>query len=227
MTTRTHRKIVTTKRFLAVVTSHATKSASRGVMIEGDGRSYFSALARTNLMAIKTFRPVVIVVTEPSSKSDSARRRPHERLRPVANSTRRNIAPVRLRLRRVAAKTCVVRTEPGRNRESHTTIERPVTTTAPGIRMQRMIEPAAETSQRRKCLYCLTICMADRANRTRATGKQRLMTTNTRCVFIFSGQRWLRGIGLTPVTQQARQPRVIRIVVVELRVVFAASLRED
>jgi hypothetical protein len=55
VTTRTHRKIVTTKRSLAVVTSHATKSASWGVMIEWDGRGYLSALAGTNLMAIKTF----------------------------------------------------------------------------------------------------------------------------------------------------------------------------
>ena len=145
----------------------------------------------------------------------------------MANTTRRNIATIRFRLRRVAAKTGVMRTDPGRNRESHTTIERSVTTTAPGIRMQRMIEPAAKTSQRRKRLHCLSIRVTDRANRTRATGKQRLMTTNTRCVFIFSGQRWLRGISLPPVTQQAGQPRVIRIVVLELRVVFAASLRED
>jgi hypothetical protein len=39
-------------------------------------------------------------------------------------------------------------------------------------------------------------------------------------MFVFSGQRWLRSIAFPPVTQQARQPRVIRIVVLELRVVF-------
>ena len=45
------------------------------------------------------------------------------------------------------------------------------------------------------------------------------MTTDTRRVLIFSRQGWLRSIVFATVTQQARQPRMIRIVMKKLRVV--------
>ena len=120
----------------------------------------------------------------------------------------------------MTAKTVLVRVDSTRNRERNTAISRAMTTVTSGARMLRMIELPIETSQGRKRLHraSLSVCMTDRANRTTtATRKLRLMTTDTRRVLIFSGQRRLHRIVFASMTQQTRQSRVIRIVVLKLR----------
>jgi hypothetical protein len=138
----------------------------------------------------------------------------------MTNSTGGDIAAVCFCLRLMTTETRVVRIHSARNRQRDTAPGRSMTTTAlgPGIDVQRMIESAAEASQRRKRFhrFCLSICMADRANGTGVVGKQRRMTTDTRRMLIFTRQRRLRGIVFPPVAQQAWESRMTRIVVLKL-----------
>jgi len=92
--------------------------------------------------------------------------------------------------------------------------------------MFRMIEPDVETAQRWKRFHLptLRIRMADRTDLTSGISKLLLMTTSARCMRIFPGQRGSRWVVAAAVTKQTRQPRVIRIVVFELRVI---RLRKD
>jgi len=90
----------------------------------------------------------------------------------------------------MTAKTVFVRTHSGGDRERNPTISRTMTTVTPRATMLRMIELAIKTAQRRERLHrpSLRVCMTDRANwTTTATRKQRLMTTDTRRVLIFTG----------------------------------------
>ena len=88
----------------------------------------------------------------------------------------------------MTAETVFVRVDSAGNRERNTTINRTMTTVTPDAAMLCMIEPGTEAAQRRERFHRagLRVCMTDRANWTTATRKQRLMTTNTRRVLIFS-----------------------------------------
>ena len=118
----------------------------------------------------------------------------------------------------MTAKTVFVRIHSAGNRERNPTINRTMTIVTPHAAMFCMIELAIEPLQRREGFHraSLRVCMTDRADWTTATRKQRLMTTDTRRVFIFSGQGRLYGIVFTPVTQQTRQSRMVWIVVLKL-----------
>jgi len=89
----------------------------------------------------------------------------------------------------MTAKTVFVRIHSGGNRERNASISRTMTTVTARATMLRVIELPIKASQRRKRLHraTLRVCMTDRANwTTAATRKQRLMTTDTRRVLIFS-----------------------------------------
>ena len=89
----------------------------------------------------------------------------------------------------MTTKTVFVRTHSAGDRERNTPISRAMTTVTSGATMLCVIELAIETSQRRKRFQrsSLSVCMTDRANWTTAGRKERLMTTDTRRVLIFSG----------------------------------------
>ena len=89
----------------------------------------------------------------------------------------------------MTAETVFVRVDSAGNRERNTTINRTMTTVTPDAAMLCMIEPGTEAAQRRERFHRagLRVCMTDRTDWTTAARKQRLMTTDTRRVFIFSG----------------------------------------
>ena len=88
-------------------------------------------------------------------------------------------------------------------------------------RVFRMIEARVETLQRRKRfdLSALHVRVTDRADRTRRVCELLLVTTGAGRMCSFAGQRGLRRVVLTPVAKQTGKPRVLAIVVFELRVV--------
>ena len=118
----------------------------------------------------------------------------------------------------MTAKTVSMRTDSPRDRERNPSIGGTMTTVTSRATMLCVIEFTIETSQRRERFHRsrLGVRMTDRANRTTATRKLRLMTTDTRRVLIFSGQGRLYGIVFAPVTQQTRQSRMVWIVVLKL-----------
>ena len=89
----------------------------------------------------------------------------------------------------MTAETVLVRIHSAGDCERNPTINRTMTTVTPDAAMLCVIELAIETLQRRERFHRagLRVCMTDRTDWTTATRKQRLMTTDTRCVLIFSG----------------------------------------
>lgn len=84
----------------------------------------------------------------------------------MTNTARRNVAAVDLCLRLVTRKARVVGVNSSRNRQRDAAIQRPMATATLRSWVQRVIEPAAEASQRRKRLYSFQIVgMTDRADR--------------------------------------------------------------
>ena len=87
-------------------------------------------------------------------------------------------------------------------------------------RVFRVIESDVETLQRRKRFHlsALRVCMTDRAHPTRRICELLRVTTRARRMRSFARQRRLRGVVFTTVTKQTGKPRVVLIVVFELRV---------
>src|SRR5215208_1349280 len=85
----------------------------------------------------------------------------------------------------------------------------------------RMIEPDVKTSQRRKGfdLSALRVCMTDSANLTCWICELLRMTARARRVCCFAGQGRLRGVVFPSMAEQTRKPRMIAIIVFELRVI--------
>ena len=204
MTARTRRKIVTSKRLLPVVTTAATKTTSRSMMVERNRRThiFFTRNDAVTITTLHRCRAAMQRVTKPSSKSDRVLRSSYERPELVTHSTGCNVAAVCFRLRRMTAKTGVVSTRTRRDRKRNTATSRTMTTTATDSRVLRVIERDAKTAQGWKRLHCsrLNICMTDRADRTGATRELTLMTTRARRVLVLSRQSRLRGVRFAPVT---------------------------
>ena len=118
----------------------------------------------------------------------------------------------------MTTKTVFVRVDSAGDRERNATISRTMTTVTPDAAMLCMVELVSEAAQRRERFHraSLRVCMTDCTDWTTAIRKQRLMTTDTRRVLIFSGQGWLYRIVFAPVTQQTRQSRMVWIFVLKL-----------
>ena len=152
-------KVVTAKRAFPVVTSHTTLTTPCRVMIQ--------RLRRCDLSPLRLTRPDVVTFVACNlsvlrvTKTDAKRRHHHWRARIAAElmtrSARRNIAPARLRTRRVTTKTCGMRIEISRYRHRHAAARGPMTccaTYTSHIHVPRMIEFHSETHQpRRKRLH--------------------------------------------------------------------------
>ena len=144
----------------------------------------------------------------------------------MTRGARRNVAAIRFSVRRVTAKARRVRVQSRRNRQRDATTAASMTRRTFGTCMFRMIEPDVETAQRweRFHLPALRVRMADRTDLTSGISKLLLVTTGAGCMRILARQRRSRRVVRAAVTKQTRQPRMIRIVVFELRVV---CLRKD
>ena len=132
----------------------------------------------------------------------------------------------------MTTKTVCVRIEPRRDRECDSTTHWPVTTRttqSSQILVPRVIETHSETRKPRKRFYRprLHVCVADGANRVSGICKLLRMTSCTRCVVRSSRHRWTRCIRLASMAQETRQSRVIRIVMLEFRIIYVRPLRKN
>ena len=112
---------------------------------------------------------IVTCMTEPNPIRTRLLRRANQLSRLMTGAARRDVSPIRLRARRVTAKTRDMRIHSRRNREPNTTTIPPVTRGASRTTMLRVIEPCVETAQRWKRFHfsTLRVCMADRADLAR------------------------------------------------------------
>src|SRR3569832_1756175 len=87
--------------------------------------------------------------------------------------------------------------------------------------MFRMFEFYVETLQRGKSFHrtCLNFCVTYSANRTCCIAELLSVTTSAGLMIGFAWQRRSRCVGFSSMAKQARQSRVLRIVVFEFRVV--------
>jgi hypothetical protein len=141
----TTREIVAAKRALTVVTGHAALTTAGRVMIERLRRRNLSPLRLpgANIVAFVARQLFVFRMT----KANPKRRHHHRRTRIAAElmtgAARRNIAPARLRARRVTAEAGCMRIEISWNRHRHSAARGPVTSRAADTahrNVARMIE---------------------------------------------------------------------------------------
>lgn len=137
----------------------------------------------------------------------------------MTGAARRDVAAVRLCVRRVTAEARDVSILPRRNRQSHTPTVSAVTSSTRSLRVFRVIEPRIKAAQRRKRLNlsALNIRMTDRADLAGRIGKLLCVTARARRVCSFARQGRLRRVVLATMAQQTGKPSVIAIVVFELR----------
>ena len=106
----------------------------------------------------------------------------------MTSAARRDVFPIRLRTRRVTAKTSDVRIHPRRNREPDTATITPVTSRASSTIVLRVIEPRIKTAQRWKRFHlsALRVCVTDRADRARRICELLRVTTRARRMCSFA-----------------------------------------
>lgn len=112
----------------------------------------------------------------------------------MTGPARRDVPPIRLRARRVTAKTSDMSIQPRGNREPDATTIAPVTSSTRRITVLRVIEPRVETAQRWKRfdLSTLRVCVTDGADRARWICELLCVTTGARRMCSFARQRRLR-----------------------------------
>src|SRR5688572_1873028 len=93
-----------------------------------------------------------------------------------------------------------------------------MTTRATCSLVARMIKTHSKTRKPRKRLYRSRLCvrMTDRANLVVRVRKLFRMTTGARSVVVGAGHRRTRFVRFPSMAQEARQPRMVRVVVLEL-----------
>ena len=168
-----HGEVFAAESALAVVTSHATLRAARGVMIKLFRSCHLSSLrqAGTHLMAFVASNLLMLCVTEADTKRLHEFRRSGVTTQLMARAARRNIPTTGLRARRVttiAGRVCI---EAGGNRHRHAAARFAMTsraTDAAHTHVARVIElhPKALQARKRFRGAGLHICMTDSADRT-------------------------------------------------------------
>jgi len=133
-------------------------------------------------------------MTEPDTKRTRLLRRTDQTSELMTRAARRYVSPIRLRARRVTAKTHDMSIQPRRNREPNPTTISPVTGSASRITVLRVIEPRIETAQRWKRfdLSALRVCVTDGADRARRVRELLRVATGAWRVCSFARQRRLR-----------------------------------
>jgi hypothetical protein len=140
----------------------------------------------------------------------------------MTRAARRDVASICLCTRCVTAKTGDVGIQSRWNRQPNATAISSMTSSAiDRACVFRVVEPDVETSQGRKCfdLSALRVCMTDSANLTCWICELLRVTDRARCVCSFAGQGRLRGVVFSSMAEQTRKPRMIAIIVFELRVI--------
>lgn len=91
--------------------------------------------------------------------------------------------------------------------------------------MSRMIKSDIETPQlwKRFDLAALRVCVADGTDLAGGICELLCVTTCAGRMRLFAGQRGLRRVALAAMTKQTRQPRMVAVIVFELRII---GLRE-
>ena len=142
---------------------------------------------------------LVTRMTKPNPKRRRLLRSSDQLSELMTRAARRDVFPIRLRTRRVTAKTSDVRIHSRRNREPDTTTIAPVTSGASRTVVPRVIEPRIKTPQRWKRFHlsALRVCVTDGADRARRVRELLRVTTCTRRVCSFARQRRLRRIVFT------------------------------
>lgn len=164
----------------------------------------------------------MIGVAETHAKRRRLFRRANEPPELMTRAARRDVASARrLRTRSVTAKTRHMRIHARRDRKRNTAATASMATATVRTRMLRMIEQDIKTPQRRKRFHLSTlrVGMADRTDLTSRICELLLVTTRARRMIVLARQRRLRGVVGATMTKQTRQPRMLRIVVFELRVI--------
>ena len=145
-----NRKIVTAKRAFAIVAARAARTARRGVVIQRERRSHLSPLAQTGsdlvtFDARQLLRRIMTRMTKPDAIRRGLFGSANKATELVTRGARRNVAPIRFRVRSVTTKTRRVGVQPRGNRQCDAATAAPMTRRASGARMFRMIEPDVET----------------------------------------------------------------------------------
>ena len=174
-------------------------------------------------IARELLRRVVIRVTE----TDAIRRRLFRSANKTAElmtrAARSDVAAVDLRRRRVTTETCDVRVCSRRNRQANAVTVSSMATVASRAEggVSRMIEFDVEAPQRWKRFHlsALRIRVTDRADLARLIRELLRVTSAARSVRVLARQRRRRRVVYPTMAQQTRQPRVIFVVVFELRVI--------
>ena len=121
MTTLAHRKIITPKRALAVMTGHATWAAAGRMMIQRFGRRHLSPLRHpdSDLVTFIASYFLMLGMIESHAECCGDCRSPGIPTQLMARTTGRDIAAARLRAQSVTSITRCVRIEAGRDRETN------------------------------------------------------------------------------------------------------------
>ena len=184
------------------------------------------------LVASQPLRSIVFRMTETNTKSRFGLRWTNITFLLMACATRGNVAPIRLRPRRMTTKTVCMRIKSYRNRERDSTARRPMTTrtiqTARAL-VASMIKAHSKTRKPWKWFYRsgLHVCMADRANRMSGICELLRMTARARCVVRSSRHCRSRRTRISAMAQETRQSRVVRVVMFELRKICIRVLRKN
>ena len=174
-------------------------------------------------IARELLRRIVIGVTETDSISTRLLGSANKTAELMTGAARSDVAAIDLRRRRVTTETRNVRVCSRRNRQANAVAVSSMASGASGAEagVSRVIEFDVEAPQRGKRFHlsALRIRVTDRADLTRLIGKLLRVTTAARRVRILARQCRRRRLVHTTVAQQTRQPRVIFVVVFELRIV--------
>ena len=227
MATAANSEVVSAACSTTVVATPARRRAPDGTVLQ-DGRTgdlLASAGSRSNGVALGAPHacPSVRSVREAGGVCTDTAHAARGAAELVAGSARRDVAPARLRIWRVAGEADGMRADPRWNREPLAAPIDAVARHAPGprpggaLRVSRVIELCVEATEAPKGLHCARcgIRVADRADRTRRVRELLGVAPGARCVPRPDGFRDPFG---TPVAQETRKPGVLPGRVAELSV---------
>jgi len=143
------RKIIAAKSPLPIVTTHTTLRAGRCVMIQRLGLSYLSSLwhSRPDLVAFGASYFLMPRMTEANAESLRKFRSASIAAQLMTRAARGDVAPLRLRARRMTTIAGYVSVETGRNGQGYAATRGPMTSSAVNtlhFHVSRMVELHAE-----------------------------------------------------------------------------------
>lgn len=218
MATAADSEVVSAECTTAVVTPPARRRAPNGTVLQ-DGRTgdlLTTAGSGSNGVALGARHacPAVRSVCEARGVCTDTANAARRAAELVAGSAGRDVAPARLRIRRMAGEADGMRADPRRNRKPLAAPIDAMARHAPGprlcgaLRVSRMIELCIETAEARKDLHCARcrVRVADRADRTRRVRELLGVAPGAGCVPRPDG---FRDPFRTSMAQETRKPGVL------------------